>query len=43
MVKKPALRTARPRGVRAAIADAHAAMAAEGPARKRGTRKKASK
>jgi hypothetical protein len=38
-----ALRKARARDVRAAIEDAHAAMAAEGPARKRGTRKKASK
>jgi len=35
-----ALRKARARDVRAAIEDAHAAMAAQGPARKRGTRKK---
>src|SRR3954468_11860794 len=38
-----ALRKARARDVRAAIADAHAAMAAQGPTRKRGTRRKASK
>jgi len=37
-----ALRKARARDVRAAIKDAHAAMAAQGPARKRGPRKKAS-
>ena len=35
-----ALRKARARDVRAAIADAHAAMLALGPARKRGTRRK---
>jgi len=38
-----ALRKARARDVRAAIADAHAAMSALGPARKRATRKRARK
>jgi hypothetical protein len=37
-----ALRKARARDVRTAIQDAHAAMAAQGPARRRRTRKKAS-